>query len=80
MCFLKSEIVFQSNAVTDFRGYYPKGGGHVKITVNPVENHIKPIELLNPGEVVEIKGKSFVAGVLPIKVSHFCAIIFSYSK
>ena len=51
-----------------FRGYYPKGGGHVRFMVNPVINHVKPLELLNSGEIVEIKGKSFVAGVLPIKV------------
>lgn len=55
------------------RGYFPKGGGRVIITVNPVANYIKPIELINPGEVVEIKGKSFVAGVLPIKMAHLMA-------
>lgn len=37
--------------------------------MNPVASYVKPLELLTPGEVVEIKGKSFVAGVLPIKVS-----------
>lgn len=55
--------------MNNFRGYYPKGGGHVTFTVDPVASYVKPLELLTPGEVVEIKGKSFVAGVLPIKVS-----------
>lgn len=55
------------------RGYFPKGGGHVFIKVNPAANYIEPLELLNPGEVVEIKGKSFVAGVLPVKMAHSMA-------
>lgn len=59
-----------------FRGYFPKGGGHVIINVNPVEKCIKPLELLNAGDVVQIKGKSFVAGVLPIKVSKKKIIIW----
>ncbi|XP_035224088.1 RNA 3'-terminal phosphate cyclase-like, partial [Stegodyphus dumicola] len=52
------------------RGYYPKGGGEVVISVTPVSKHLNPIELLKPAEVVDIKGRSFVAGVLPVKVAH----------
>ncbi|XP_054717434.1 RNA 3'-terminal phosphate cyclase-like [Uloborus diversus] len=52
------------------RGYFPKGGGVVEITVYPVEDYLKSVELLNPGEITDITGISFVAGVLPLKLAH----------
>ena len=37
-------------------GYYPKGGAHVKLTIHPSE--IKPIELLEKGDIISINGIS----------------------
>ena len=36
--------------------------------VQPVKS-IKPVELLERGDITRISGRSFVAGVLPIKVN-----------
>ncbi|XP_041363053.1 RNA 3'-terminal phosphate cyclase-like isoform X2 [Gigantopelta aegis] len=50
------------------RGYYPKGGGEVKITMYPVKS-VTPLTRTDPGKLVKVVGRSFVAGVLPIKIS-----------
>lgn len=50
------------------RGYFPKGGGKVLINIRPV-NELKPVTLLDRGEIRSIHGWSFVAGVLPIRIA-----------
>ncbi|GIZ02487.1 RNA 3'-terminal phosphate cyclase [Caerostris extrusa] len=52
------------------RGYFPRGGGEVNFKVNTCPSHLQAVEILEAGEVVEIEGRSFVAGVLPIKMAH----------
>ncbi|XP_055924183.1 RNA 3'-terminal phosphate cyclase-like [Argiope bruennichi] len=52
------------------RGYYPKGGGEAIFKIDPCHSTLQPIEILDPGNIVGIEGRSFVAGVLPIKVAH----------
>ncbi|XP_039759242.1 RNA 3'-terminal phosphate cyclase [Pararge aegeria] len=54
------------------RGYFPKGGGQVRVEVKPVQC-LKRIDLTDRGDVKEITGTSFVAGSLPIKLSHLMA-------
>ncbi|CAN7998708.1 unnamed protein product, partial [Ixodes hexagonus] len=54
------------------RGYFPKGGGVIEVHVEPVAA-LKPVELVEPGKVVKVTGRSFVAGVLPPKVAHAMA-------
>lgn len=49
------------------RGYYPKGGGEIHVTVNPVKQ-LKPLQLLQRGTLSKITGRAYVAGVLPFKV------------
>ena len=49
------------------RGYYPKGGGEIQVTVNPVKQ-LKPLQLLQRGTLSKITGRAYVAGVLPFKV------------
>lgn len=49
------------------RGYYPRGGGEVRVIVDPVE-HVRPITMVEPGEVVSITVRSFVAGSIPFHV------------
>lgn len=49
------------------RGYFPKGGGHCKITCKPV-NFLKSVDLTEFGKITKLYGWSYVAGTLPIKV------------
>lgn len=51
-----------------FRGFYPKGGGEVVVTVNPVKE-LQPITMMERGNITKIHGRAFVAGVLPFKVN-----------
>jgi len=39
------------------RGHYPRGGGHIRLHVEPI-NKIKPIRLINQGNVLGIRGIS----------------------
>lgn len=50
------------------RGYYPKGGGEVVVTVNPVKE-LQPVTMTERGTITKIYGRAFVAGVLPSKVN-----------
>lgn len=54
------------------RGYFPKGGGKVIVHVTPVRQ-LKAVELLQPGQVTSIYGWSYVAGTLPVHLSHTMA-------
>lgn len=58
------------NCVIIRRGYFPKGGGQVIIEASPVNGFLKPVWIMEPGQVVEITGRSYVAGVLPMKMAH----------
>ena len=49
------------------RGYFPKGGGEVRITAEPVR-FIRPINITDAGHLTRITGRAFTAGVLPVKV------------
>ncbi len=40
------------------RGHYPRGGGIVKLYVRPVKEPLKPITLINQGEIKKIRGIS----------------------
>ncbi|KAG1678560.1 RNA 3'-terminal phosphate cyclase [Nymphon striatum] len=53
----------------NFRGYYPKGGGCVNVLTKPIQR-LSYVEMLERGNITKITGRSFVAGVLPIKVAH----------
>ncbi|KAG8003318.1 RNA 3'-terminal phosphate cyclase [Nibea albiflora] len=49
-------------------GYYPKGGGEVVVTVNPVKE-LQPVIMMERGNITKIYGRAFVAGVLPFKLA-----------
>lgn len=49
------------------RGFYPKGGGEVMVTVNPVKE-LTPVTMTERGNITKIYGRAYVAGVLPFKV------------
>lgn len=50
------------------RGYFPKGGGHCKIAIPPIQQ-LNSVDLTNFGNVESIFGWSFVAGSLPLKIA-----------
>ena len=54
------------------RGYFPKGGGEVKVDIEPVKK-LSCVCLKEMGEVLEVKGVAFVAGNCPKKVLHVMA-------
>ena len=60
---------------TDIRkGYFPKGGGSIKLQVSPfVRGGFNSITLVQPGDVTKLTIFSSVAGVLPIKMAHAMA-------
>lgn len=52
--------------VTRRRGYYPRGGGAVEVSVKPVR--VKPLRLLHPGKLLRIDGRAHVAN-LPLQIA-----------
>ncbi|CAF4028243.1 unnamed protein product [Rotaria sp. Silwood2] len=50
------------------RGYYPKGGGNVRISINPIDQ-LTSIDLTDFGQIKRFFGRSFVAGNLPKKIA-----------
>lgn len=69
-------IMEKFGATFDFdlikRGYYPRGGGEVVITVKPVK-YLKAVELLEQGRVMSVYGWSFVAGNAPMHLANSMA-------
>lgn len=63
----KFEATFDFDLIK--RGYFPKGGGKVIIDVQPVKS-LKPVIMLDQGDISKIYGWSFVAGKLPINMAH----------
>ncbi|CAH2042720.1 unnamed protein product, partial [Iphiclides podalirius] len=51
------------------RGYFPRGGGHVTVGVAPVRS-LAAANLTTRGELLGVKGWSFVAGTLPLKLAY----------
>ncbi|XP_076028064.1 RNA 3'-terminal phosphate cyclase [Genypterus blacodes] len=50
------------------KGFYPKGGGEVVVTVNPVKE-LLPVTMTERGNITKIHGRAFVAGILPYKLA-----------
>lgn len=50
------------------RGYFPKGGGVIKVYVNPIKS-LNGVSLIDQGDVKAISGWSFVAGNLPMHIA-----------
>jgi len=54
------------------RGFFPRGGGVVNVSIEPVK-HLEPIIMTDPGHIVQITGLAYCAGVLPPKVAYSMA-------
>jgi RNA 3'-terminal phosphate cyclase (ATP) len=57
-----SKIGFEVKLKMDRAGFYPKGDGKIRAEIFPVEK-LKPLELINRGELKEISGFSAVANL-----------------
>ncbi|VDM15994.1 unnamed protein product [Hydatigera taeniaeformis] len=55
------------------RGYYPRGGGLVHVSVDPISDKLSSVTLTDMGQVVKITGSAFVAGKVPLKVAELMA-------
>lgn len=49
------------------RGYYPKGGGDVRVTINPTDQ-LKSVDLTEFGQIKRFFGRSFVTANLSEQV------------
>lgn len=56
-------------AIVRSRGYFPRGGGQVHVTVQPFTTPLRPIHLLERGNITSIHIRSFHAGRLPRHVA-----------
>lgn len=64
--------MFLSILLSACRGYYPKGGGEVRIFSSPL-HILAPLDLTSRGELTRVTGRAFVAGTLPIRIAHTMA-------
>ncbi|KAI0048242.1 RNA 3'-terminal phosphate cyclase [Auriscalpium vulgare] len=51
------------------RGYFPKGGGTISLSLRPVTGPLPPIVLADRGNVTAVYGRAYVAG-LPVRLAH----------
>lgn len=63
--FLSKHFDIQPTLDVRRRGYYPKGGGEIVVTIPTASKLIPAISVLSRGKVTQIKGRSYVAGSLP---------------
>ena len=56
-------------AIVKKRGYFPRGGGEVTLTIQPWSKLLVPLKLTDRGDVSEIRIRSFVAGKVPTHVA-----------
>jgi len=60
-------FVMTNEMTCDDSGFYPRGGGEVVVEANPIPS-LRCVELLDRGNVVQVTGRAFVAGTLPVRV------------
>ncbi|KAI0371778.1 RNA 3'-terminal phosphate cyclase [Pilatotrama ljubarskyi] len=61
--FIRKHFGLQPTLTISKRGYYPKGGGEVHVSVPPVRGPLPSITLTERGAVKAIFGRSYVAGL-----------------
>ncbi|XP_054278578.1 RNA 3'-terminal phosphate cyclase [Macrosteles quadrilineatus] len=54
------------------RGFYPKGGGKLRVEISPVK-HLSPVEMVEPGSIKRIWGSAYTAGNCPLVVGKLMA-------
>jgi RNA 3'-terminal phosphate cyclase (ATP) len=51
-------------------GYVPRGGGIIEVRVKPVKHGLKPLRLLEQGQITELKGTAISSHLSKRRVSH----------
>ena len=62
-------ITNESCGGVDNSGFYPRGGGEVIFEASPISS-LRSVELLDRGNVVQVTGRAFFAGTLPVRVRY----------
>ncbi|KAH9925294.1 RNA 3'-terminal phosphate cyclase [Fomitopsis serialis] len=61
--FMKRHFGLSPDLQVKKRGYYPKGGGRVRVLVPTVPGPLPSVNLINRGKVIAVRGRSYVAGL-----------------
>ncbi|KAI0637260.1 RNA 3'-terminal phosphate cyclase [Trametes polyzona] len=61
--FLRRHLGLQPSLNVVKRGYYPRGGGEVHVSIPPVSGPLPAVTLTKRGPVKAVHGKSYVAGL-----------------
>ena len=61
--FLQRHFGLEVDLKVKKRGYYPRGGGEVSVSVNPAKYPLPSVTLLERGKLLKIRGKAYVAGL-----------------
>lgn len=62
---LRRKFGFELDIGLNRRGFYPCGGGEIRVEVTPLDDWIPGLDLTDRGQVQRIFGTSFVTGKLP---------------
>lgn len=61
--FLSRHFSLQPSLQLVKRGYFPKGGGEVSVSISPVRGPLPSITLTHRGAVTSVSGRAYVAGL-----------------
>lgn len=64
-----AKMGIQAELIIERPGYAELGGGIIRVTVEPVRDKIKPLQLLKTGEIKEIRGIALASHLKQAKVS-----------
>ncbi|KIP01267.1 hypothetical protein PHLGIDRAFT_131317 [Phlebiopsis gigantea 11061_1 CR5-6] len=67
--FLRARLGLCPSLTVRKRGYYPKGGGEVQLSIPPVRGPLHAVTLTERGAVKTISGRAYVAGY-PARLAH----------
>lgn len=71
---LRRKLGFEIEISLNRRGFYPLGGGEIRVEVTPLNHSISGFDLTDRGEVKRIYGIAFVTGKLPEHLANEMAI------
>lgn len=61
--FLRRHFGLTLSLDVKMRGYYPKGGGRIRIQVPAVSGPLPPVTLIHRGSITAVRGRAYVAGL-----------------
>lgn len=67
--FLRRQFQLEPNLDIQRRGYYPRGGGQIVLSMPCITGPLPSVTLISRGDVTVIKGKAYVAGTLQLHLA-----------